>query len=93
MLDAVDSISYSMDRPETPLWLSWPFGSVSCHVTLWPMIPIGHLANEQLSTLPSLLVHSVVGPADRAAEHELGEDAKCLLDTHLNLSASRYNLV
>lgn len=57
------------------------------------MIPIGHLANEQLSTLPSLLVHSVVGPADRAAEHELGEDAKCLLDTHLNLNASRYNLV
>ena len=91
--DAVDSISYSMDHSETPLWLSWPFGSVSCHITLWPMIPIGHLADEQLSTLTPLLVHSVIGPADRAAKHELGEHAKCLLNTHLNLNVSHYNLV
>ena len=92
----MDSISYAMDCPGTPLWLSWlslPFSSDSCHVTLWPMIPIGHLADEQLSTLTSLLVHSVIGPADRAAKHELGEDAKCLLNTHLNLNASLYNLV
>ena len=57
------------------------------------MIPIGHLADEQLSTLTSLLVHSVIGPADRAAKHELGEDDKCLLNTHLNLNASLYTLV
>lgn len=85
-----------MDRPGTPLWLSWlclPFGSDSCHVALWPMIPTGHLADEQLSTLTSLLVHSVIGPADRAAKHEPGEDAKRLLNTHLNLNASLYNLV
>ena len=57
------------------------------------MIPIGHLADEQLSTLTSLLVHTVIGPADRAAKHELGEKAKYLLNTHLNLNVSHYSLV